>query len=170
MFVNTACSILDRETTEEAGEDFGLVPDKTIGTGYFSFYSWTFNSEMVLVANKDCWACAPGCDGIVMKIIPDEDTLRMMFENGELDILDLENAPSQTDYFLKSDTYKNQIAFGNRVGIYYIAMNQSIEPLSDVKVRKAIQMAIDRRGNSGCPVRQEGNFGEWYLSYWINRS
>lgn len=140
-----ACSILDRETTEAAGKDFGTVPEKTIGTGYFTFKSWTFNSEMVLVANKDCWAGAPGSDGIVMKIVPDEDTQRMMFENGEIDILDLDNAQSQTDYFLKNDTYKNQIASGNRVGIYYIAMNQGIEPLNDVKVRKAIQMSIDRQ-------------------------
>lgn len=139
------CSILDRETTDTAGTDFGIVPEKTIGTGYFSFYSWTVNDEMVLVANKDCWAGAPACDGLVMKIVPDEDTQRMMFENGELDLLDLDNAQSQADYFLESDTYKDQIVSGNRVGIYYITMNQSIEPLNDVKVRKAIQMAIDRQ-------------------------
>lgn len=140
-----ACSILDRETTEEAGEDFGLVPEKTIGTGYFVFHSWTFESELVLVANKECWAGAPACDGIDIKVVPDEDTQRMMFENGELDLLDLDNAPSQTDYFLTNDTYKDQIASGNRVGIYYIAMNESKEPLNDVKVRKAIQMCIDRQ-------------------------
>lgn len=140
-----ACSILDRETTEEAGEDFGLVPEKTIGTGYFIFHSWTFESELVLAANKDCWAGAPACNGIDIKIVPDEDTQRMMFENGELDLLDLDNAPSQTDYFLTNDTYKDQIASGNRVGIYYIAMNESKEPLNDVKVRKAIQMCIDRQ-------------------------
>ncbi len=139
------CSILDRETTEEAGADFGVIPEKTIGTGYFILHSWTLNSEKVLVANKDCWAGAPGCDGLVIKIVPDEDTMRMMFENGELDILDLENAPNQTDYFLESDTYKDQIASGTRVGIYYMAMNQAVEPLNDVNVRKAIQMAIDRQ-------------------------
>ncbi len=139
------CSILDRETTDEAGSDFGIDPAKTIGTGYFKFESWTVNSEMVLEANKDCWAGAPGCDGIVIKIVPDEDTQRMMFENGEIDILNLEYAKSQADYFLESDTYKDQIVSGNRVGVYYIAMNQSFEPLNDVKVRKAIQMAIDRQ-------------------------
>lgn len=138
-------SILDRETTEEAGADFGIVPEKTIGTGYFKFQSWTLNSELVLVANKDCWAGAPGSNGLVIKIVPDEDTQRMMFENGEIDILNLDYAASQADYFLTNDTYKDQIVSGTRVGIYYTAMNQAIEPLGDVKVRKAIQMAIDRQ-------------------------
>lgn len=138
-------SILDRDATEAAGKDFGIVPEKTIGTSYFTFHSWTVNSEMVLTANKDCWAGAPGCDGIDIKIVPDEDTQRMMFENGEIDILNLDYAPSQTDNFINSDKYKDQIVSGNRVGIFYIAMNQNVAPLNDVKVRKAIQMAVDRQ-------------------------
>ncbi len=141
-----AASILDRDTTEAAGDDFGIVPEKTIGSGYFIFKQWDVNSQYVMVANKNCWAGAPKSEGIVVKIVPDADTQRMMFESGEIDILDLDNAQSQTDYFLKNDTYKNQIVSGNRVGIYYIAMNQSYKPLSDVRVRKAIQMVIDRQG------------------------
>lgn len=140
-----ACSILDRETTEEAGEDFGIDPEKTIGTGSFIFHSWTYESELILVANQDCWSGAPACDGIDIKVVPDEDTQRMMFENGELDILDLDNAPSQVDYFLDNDAYQDEIVSGNRVGIYYIAMNENVEPLNNVDVRKAIQMCIDRQ-------------------------
>ena len=138
-------SILDEDTTEAAGDQFGIDPSVTIGTGPFIFSSWTFNSEMILTANKDCWSGAPKCDGIDFKIVPDEETQRMMFENGELDLLDLDNAPSQVDYFLQSDKYKDSIVQGPRVGVYYVTFNENIEPLQDVKVRKALQMSIDRQ-------------------------
>lgn len=80
-----------------------------------------------------------------MMDIPDEATQRMMFENGELDLLDLDNAASQADYFLNNEAYTDQIVSGTRVGTYYIALNELHEALSNVKVRQALQHAIDRQ-------------------------
>lgn len=138
-------SILDEETTETAGDQFGLDPAVTIGTGPFIFESWEVNAEMVLVANPDCWSGAPACDGIVMKIVPDESTQRMMFENGEIDLLDLDNAASQMEYFLNNEQYADQIVSGTRVGINYIGLNEKVEALSNVLVRQALQRAVDRQ-------------------------
>lgn len=138
-------SIYDRETTEEAGTDFGLVPEKTIGTGPFVFSEWTLGSEIVLSKNENYWDGASDLDGIVIKFVPDAETQRMMYESGELDILDLDNCASQMPYFLDNPTYADQIKSGARVGIYYYSFNESIEPFNDVRVRKAVQMAIDRQ-------------------------
>ena len=138
-------SMFDEETTEAAGDQFGIDPAVTIGTGHFIFESWELNSQMVLRANPDCWAGAPKCDGVIIKVVPDESTQRMMFENGELDLLDLDNASSQLDYFLNNPDYKDQIASGQRVGINYICLNQQYEPLDNVLVRRALQRAVDRQ-------------------------
>lgn len=140
-----AVSIYDRETTEAAGEDFGLVPEKTIGSGPFRLAEWTLGSELVLEANPDYWGGAPELAGVVLKIVDSAETQRMMFENGELDIMDLDRAPSQMEYFVNSKTYAPHIVSGTRVGTYYYSFNQSIEPFGDVRVRKALQMAIDRQ-------------------------
>lgn len=138
-------SIFDEETTEKAGDQFGIDPSVTIGTGPFAFYGWEFNSELVLTANKDYWDGAPACEGLILKVIPDEATARMMFENGELDILDMDNNSSQLEYCLNNDTYKDQIVSGVRVGIYYICLNEKFPELSDARVRKALQYSIDRQ-------------------------
>ena len=138
-------SIFDEETTEQAGDQFGIDPAVTIGTGPFTFAAWEFNSELVLSANKDYWDGAPACEGLVLKVIPDEATARMMFENGELDILDMDNNSSQLEYFLNNDAYKDQIVSGPRVGIYYICLNEKFAELSDARVRKALQYSIDRQ-------------------------
>ena len=112
---------------------------------------------MVLVANPDCWSGAPACDGIVMKIVPDESTQRMMFENGEIDLLDLDNASSQMEYFLSNEQYADQIVSGTRVGINYIGLNENVEALSNVKVRQALQRAVDRQAILDALYAGQGN-------------
>ena len=136
-------SIFDSEATEAAGDQFGMDPSVTIGTGPFSFAGWSFNDQLVLVRNENYWKGAPALPGVIIKLIPDTETQTMMFENGELDIIDLDFVTDATDRFL--ETYPDQIVSGPRVGITYLTMNFNIEPFQDLNVRKAVQMAIDRQ-------------------------
>lgn len=136
-------SIYDSEATEAAGDQFGLDPAVTVGTGPFIFTSWTLNDQIVMTKNDNYWKGATALPGVVVKIIPDTETQTMMFENGELDIIDLDFVTDAIDRFVA--TYPDQIIEGNRVGITYLTMNQNIEPLNNVQVRKAVQMAIDKQ-------------------------
>ena len=136
-------SIYDSEATEAAGDQFGMDPAVTVGTGPFEFSSWSFNNQLVLTRNEDYWKGASGLPGVVIKIIPDTETQSMMFESGELDILDLDYAADSVDRF--TETYPDQIVQGPRVGIVYFTMNFNKEPFQDVRVRKAVQMLIDRQ-------------------------
>ena len=136
-------SIYDSEATEAAGDQFGMDPAVTVGTGPFEFSSWSFNNQLVLTRNEDYWKGASGLPGVVIKIIPDTETQTMMFESGELDILDLDYAADSVDRF--TETYPDQIVQGPRVGIVYFTMNFNKEPFQDVRVRKAVQMSIDRQ-------------------------
>ena len=136
-------SIYDSEATEAAGDQFGMDPAVTVGTGPFEFSSWSFNNQLVLTRNEDYWKGASGLPGVVIKIIPDTETQSMMFESGELGILDLDYAADSADRF--TETYPDQIVQGPRVGIVSFTMNFNKEPFQDVRVRKAVQMSIDRQ-------------------------
>ena len=136
-------SIYDSEATEAAGDQFGLDPAVTVGTGPFKFASWTLNDQIVLTANEDYWRGATELPGIVIKVVPDTETQTMMFESGELDLIDLDFVQDAVDHFMEA--YPDQIVSGPRVGITYFTMNQKLEPFNDVKVRKAVQMSIDRQ-------------------------
>ena len=57
--------------------------------------------------------------------------------------MDLDFVTDAADRFL--ETYPDQIVQGPRVGITYFTMNFNIEPFQEVKVRRAVQMAIDRQ-------------------------
>ncbi len=137
-------SILDRETTEEAGDRFGIDPDWTIGTGSFVLSKWVPGEGMILTANKDCWRGAPKCDGYDLRFITDVREIRRMFEDGEIDILDLDEAGNAAEFFKHGDIYQDRLFSVPRIGITYIALNQNIEPLNEPDVRKAMQYALNR--------------------------
>lgn len=136
-------SIYDSETTEAAGDQFGMDPAVTVGTGPFKFDEWSFNNQIVLSRYEDYWKGAASLPGVVVKIIPDTETQTMMFESGALDIIDLDFVTDATERF--QATYPDQIVSGPRVGITYVTMNQNIAPFEDLRVRQAFQMAIDRQ-------------------------
>ena len=137
-------SILDRETTEAAGAFFGEDPAGTVGTGSFILEEWEAGKGMILTANPNCWAGAPKCDGLDLRFMTEPEAIRMMFERGDLDILDLDEVGNSVEYFIHGDIYQDRLYKVQRIGIHYIALNESVEPLNDVRIRKALQLALKR--------------------------
>jgi peptide/nickel transport system substrate-binding protein/oligopeptide transport system substrate-binding protein len=91
-----AGSIFSKQATTAAGEDFNTKP---IGTGPFKMNNWTFNSEVELSAFDDYFRGRPKFDKLTMKIVPEAQTMALMFRNGELDIFDFDYAVSQIAEF-----------------------------------------------------------------------
>ncbi len=137
-------SILDEETTRQAGDRFGKTPEWTVGTGSFILWKWIPEEGMLLTANQDCWQKAPRCEGLDLRFITDSREIRRMFENGEIDVLDLDEVGNAAEFFLHGDLYQDRLFHCQRIGITYIALNETIEPLNDVRVRKAMQLSLDR--------------------------
>lgn len=140
-----AGSIYNRKATEAAGQQFGLDPEKTVGTGPFKIKEWKVNDHITMVAYDQYWAGKAPLDGVIIKVVPDADTQKMLFETGELDVFNCDIARTQIPYFEGSDKWKSHIVKGPRVGLYYYSINESIKPFDDIRVRKAFQMAVNRQ-------------------------
>ena len=138
-------SILDETTTEEAGDRFGIEPEWTIGTGSFILWKWIPGEGMLLKANPDCWQGAPNCDGLDLRFLTEPEEVRLLFENGEIDILDVDEVGDYAEYYIHGDIYQDRLLRVPRIGITYITLNESVEPLNDVRVRKAMQMSLNRK-------------------------
>ncbi len=138
-------SIMDEATTVEAGDRFGTEPEWTVGTGSFVLWKWNKGEGMLLKANKNCWNGVPKCEGLDLRFLSEAEDIEALFEKGELDILDLDGLGSDADKYLNDSSYKDRLFRAHPVGITYIALNESIEPLNNVAVRKALQMALDRQ-------------------------
>lgn len=137
-------SILDQETTERAGDRFGTDADWTVGTGSFILKQWTPGVGYLLTANPACWQGAPRCEGLDLRFITDSKEIRRMFERGEIDVLDLDEVGNAAEFFLHGDIYQPRLFQVPRIGIAYIALNESIAPLNDLRVRKALQLSLNR--------------------------
>ena len=139
-----AASILDEGTTRAAGERFGHDPACTIGTGSFIISSFVPGEGMLLRANPDCWMGAPNCAGLNLRYLTEAEEVRQLFDEGGLDVLDLDELGDQAEYYIRGDIYQDRLLQVPRIGIIYIALNESVEPLNDVRVRKALQLSLDR--------------------------
>lgn len=137
-------SILDEETTEAAGASFGLDPALTVGTGPFIISLWMPGSGILLTANNDCWSGPPLCRGLNLLFMNDEAEARQMFDEGKIDILDLDELGYYSEYYIHGDIYQERLQKVGQVGISYIALNETVAPLNDVRVRKAMQLALNR--------------------------
>ena len=140
-----ACSIMSEANVTAAGDSFGLDPAQTIGSGPYVVTSWTRDSGMVLDLNPNYWGETPDVTHVEISVVPDASTMSMMFQSGELDILDCDYIDSAVVDSTYRTQYADQIVTGNRLATTYLALNENIEPLGDVRVRRAIQMAIDRQ-------------------------
>lgn len=138
-------SILDEDTTRALGSRFGTSAETTVGTGPFLLTEWDRHQSIIMTANPTCWAGIPHCPGLHMMFYTDHDPLRAMYANGEIDILDLDKLDMTAEYFLHGDIYLKNLIRSPRVGITYIALNESKGPLGDTRVRKALQLALDRQ-------------------------
>jgi ABC-type transport system substrate-binding protein len=139
-------SILSEAATEAAGDDFGTDPAKTIGSGPFTILNWVPNNYYSFVKNEDYWGEKPDLDEAIVKIVPEPDTLSLMFMAGEIDILDLDKATSQTKYFTENPVYKDKLVVWQRMQSIYLQLNFLEKKFQDLRVREAISLAIDRQG------------------------
>lgn len=137
-----AMSIVDAETMEQV-KNFGVSCEDTIGTGPYKVTEWVVNDHYTMEYNDKYWAEEPSVKKVIVSIIPDASTQNLMYQNGELDILDLENLDSAIVDSTYKTVYKDRLVSASRVGLTYLALNANNEYLSDTNVRRAIQMAID---------------------------
>ena len=137
-----AMSIVDAETMETV-DHFGQEPEDTIGTGPYVIKEWAANDHYTLEYNTNYWGEEPSVKKILVRVIPDPSTQNLMFQNGELDIIDLQALDSAIVSASYKPVYPDSIVSTPKVGMTYLVLNEANEYLQDVRVRKAIGAAIN---------------------------
>ena len=124
------------------GSDIGKKP---VGTGPFRFVEYVPKERIVVERNPDYWGAKAKVAKITFRFYPDASTRRLALESGEIDAA--YEVPRDDVAGLKSKGF-NIVDSG--VGAYdALLMNQHGKPgfdiLSDVAVRQAVAMGIDRK-------------------------
>jgi peptide/nickel transport system substrate-binding protein len=156
LAASTYVAILPREV-EEQFKDFNR-PEAMIGTGPFVLKSYQKGSQVVFERNPDYHEKGrPYLDGVVIEITPDASARLSLLRAGKVDMghmwgfLSAEEAKSlkQSNPEMISMPVANMAS-----GIIYMRTDQ--KPFSDVRVRRAMSLAIDRKAWSDSLLEGEG--------------
>ena len=116
--------------------------DNPIGTGPLMFESWARDDRMVLRAFDDYWGGRPQVDVVEFRAIPDDTARLLAFEAGDIDLYQGRVVPSEVANLEANPNVTVQRIPG--LTYTYVAFNQQVEGLQDVRVRQAISHLIDR--------------------------
>jgi peptide/nickel transport system substrate-binding protein len=124
--------------------DINTAPynSKPVGIGPFRYVEWKRGDSVVMEANPYYFRGLPKLKQIVYKQIPDRNTLLTQLETGEIDLW-TNVGPGYLD--------RVRAMLGHTVlapvGLYFghIDFNVSHPILSDVRVRRALRFALDRK-------------------------
>ncbi len=121
----------------------GVTEDRNVaGTGPFIATSIS-DTQIELKKNPDYWGGNVGMDKVIVKEIIDGDTLTMAMQSGEIDAA--QGLPyASLDLFKNNDKYKVSSTETSRD--FFAQLNFATPALQDLNVRKAIAMAIDKKG------------------------
>ncbi|SFS07127.1 peptide/nickel transport system substrate-binding protein [Agrococcus baldri] len=124
----------------EAPEYSEYAEAHPVGTGPFTFDSWSPGESVVLQAYPDYWGEQGQVQEVVFRVIDDPTARRQALEAGDVDGYDLV-APADTAALEEAGFNVMQ---RDPFTILYLAFNQQVEELQDPLVREAISHAIDR--------------------------
>ncbi|NUU62503.1 nickel ABC transporter substrate-binding protein [Paenibacillus sp. JW14] len=137
--------IISPSAVEPAGDPDGTFV-KAIGTGAWMAESYKTDQEAVLVRNPYYWGEKPKLAKIILKVIPDPQSRVLALQNGSVDLAggQLGKIPVESLPVLQKDsTLSVQEAPGTNS--HFLAFNGNNPVLQDVKVRQAINLAINKK-------------------------
>ncbi|MFC9778341.1 glutathione ABC transporter substrate-binding protein [Paenibacillus chitinolyticus] len=131
--------IVSPKALKEQGENIGKNP---VGTGSFKFKEWVQGDRLVVVKNPDYWQKdLPKVESITFKPVPENGSRIAMLKTGEADFI----YPMPTEQVSQVEGDSNIVVDKTDSTIVrYVTLNTMKKPFDDVKVRQAINYAINK--------------------------
>ena len=130
-----------REVLEQDGD----LKKRLIGTGPYMLKEHTRKVRVVLQRNPDYFDKGrPYIDEYIILSTPDAATRLAAFRTGQADFIWVAS-PSEVETVRKSNPNAVVQSYHNTLAPFGLALAQDRPPFNDVRVRRAISMAIDRK-------------------------
>ncbi|MNW25970.1 Oligopeptide-binding protein AppA precursor [compost metagenome] len=112
-----------------------------VGAGPFKFMEYKPGQKLVLTANDAFYdqARAPVLDGVEFQFMPDQNSAVLALQAGDIDMV-----PGISSQGALQLGEKFNLVSGPQNMVQLMALNHTVEPLNDEKVRQAINYAVDK--------------------------
>ncbi len=121
-----------------AGAD---LSDHPVGTGPWKLVEWKHDDYLLFARNESYWGGPPKADSLRARIIAEPSTAVAEYESGNVDVLQI--PASEAREWTENESRKSQLASVPALKFVYVAINTTRGPLADIRVRQAINYAID---------------------------
>lgn len=138
LLASTENSIVSPTSVEKYGMDLGNNP---VGTGPFKFVQWDRNDKITLSAYDEHWAGKPPIDRLIFRSIPDNSERFMELQAGNLHTMEF---PNPADFTAIEGDPMLELKMQPSLNVGYLAMNTEKPPFNNIKVRLAINHAINK--------------------------
>ncbi|UDL94017.1 ABC transporter substrate-binding protein [Lichenihabitans sp. PAMC28606] len=134
-------SAVPKEVVEQDGADFGKKP---VGSGAFLLKEWVSGQRLVFARNMDYFRERPNLDGFTVEIGQEPLVAILRLQKGEVDIAGDGIPPAKYLEMKKSPDAADMIVDRAQFETSYITINTTKKPFDDVRVRQALNMAINK--------------------------
>ncbi len=110
-----------------------------VGSGPWKFVSWSHDDAILLARNDAYWGPKPAAESLRIRIIPEALTQAAEYESGQLSVVEIPFGESRRWETEHGDEILRRPAIRDA----YIAINTTRGPLRDVRVRRALNHAVD---------------------------
>ncbi|MEI3611258.1 peptide ABC transporter substrate-binding protein [Pseudogracilibacillus sp. SO30301A] len=134
------------ENVSEGNDKWALdAGDDYVSNGPFKLVSWDHKDKIVIEKNEGYWdAETVKLETINMHMIDEEATALQMYENGDLDWIGdpIDKIPLAA---IPTMEESGELHISDRAGVYYYTLNHDEEMFSNVNIRKALALSINRQ-------------------------
>ncbi len=135
-------SVVPKEAVEAAGGDFGKKP---VGSGAFILKDWTIGQQLVFERNPDYYLKdVPHIDKVTVEVGQEPLVALLRLQKGEVDIAGDGIPPAKFLEVKNSPDGAQIIVDGEQLHTGYITLNTKVKPFDNLKVRQAVNMAINK--------------------------
>lgn len=130
-----------RHVVEKHGEDW-TKPENIVVNGAYKLVEWVPNVHVKLVKNESFHAAdSVAIDEVIYYALEDRTAMQKRFRTGELDVA-RDIASEQIDWL--RENMADSLRIVPYQGSYYYVFRTDKKPFDDVRVRRALSMAINR--------------------------
>ncbi len=140
-----ACVMMSPKVLEKGDAECAAAP---VGTGQYKFVEWESGDHLKVELNKDWWGYEAGLadkdsgfKSVNFKVVTESATRVSMIQSGDAQFI----WPIPTESYETLDADSNVKVYSDEgIVVYYLCMNTQKAPFDDIRVRQAMNYAIDK--------------------------
>jgi peptide/nickel transport system substrate-binding protein len=138
----TSMAIFPSEVLEATGGGGPALFENPVGTGAYMLSEWDKGNQIVMTRNENYWG-TPAVESTLIFRWNAEASIRLVeLQAGEADGID---NVGPTDFEIVRGDANLELLERAGANVFYVGINNTIEPFNDVRVRQALAYGIDKQ-------------------------